>query len=88
MTSYEFADWRRLPGARVEVRRHGELVRIGTAEAATEDSSILWLARDGVEERVMIEKSSDYQIWIEPNQLRNPLRNSPAQPETATARRP
>lgn len=62
---HEIAEWRRLPGARVEVRHHGKFVRIGVVDAATDDSSILWLARDGIDERMMIEKSSDYQIWID-----------------------
>ena len=70
MVSYPFHDWARLTGSRVEVRRGGMYVRTGEVDAATTDSTIIWLALEGTLGRVLIDKSQGYEIWIEPRQLR------------------
>jgi len=67
--AYVFNDWWRLPGAEVDVHRGGKFIRRGTVDAATDDGEIIWLAQRGVLERVLIDKTEGYEIWISPAQL-------------------
>ena len=69
--AYVFDDWKRLPGAEVEVSQGSQFIRRGTVDAATEDSEIIWLAPNGVSERVMIDKTEGYKLWISPAQLQH-----------------
>lgn len=64
-------DWFRLPAATVEIRQHGTYVRTARVEAATQDSRMLWLCREGVDSRVLIDKLDGYEVWIEPDQHYN-----------------
>jgi hypothetical protein len=58
-------DWRcSLVGSTVEIRRAGAVVRIGCVDEATADSRFLWLASDGINQRVLIDKTLGYQAWL------------------------
>ena len=65
----DYPDWKRLIGAHVELRRQQQFVRRGVVEDATPDSSILWLAADGINPRTMYEAAEGYSVWVEPQQL-------------------
>lgn len=56
-------DWQRTLGQYVQVRRHGEIVRSGTVEDVTPDSSILWISVDGADARQMIERAEGYAVY-------------------------
>ena len=64
-----YPDWTRLIGAHVEVRRQQQLVRHGVVDDAMPDSSIVWLAADGINPRTMYEAAEGYSVWVEPQQL-------------------
>lgn len=68
-TSYthQVHDWSDLRGATVEVRLEGTYLRTGCVEEAT--AEMLWLAQDGVESRMLIDKFNGYELWIDPQQL-------------------
>lgn len=70
LPTYPFYDWALLTGAVVEVRRHGTLLGSGRVDAATPDGTIVWLAREGLTNRTLIDKASGFEIWIAPPQLR------------------
>lgn len=57
-------DWHRLVGAVVEIRLHGELVRVGKVEQATADSSILWIESDAREPRTLFDKTLGYRVSV------------------------
>jgi hypothetical protein len=57
-------DWRFLVGCEVDVRRGRRLLRTGVIEAATDDGSIVWLSRQGVQERRLLTKSEGSDLWI------------------------
>jgi hypothetical protein len=56
-------DWQRVLGQYVEVRRSGELVRIGTVDHVMPDSSILWISAAGPYQRQMVERAEGYQVY-------------------------
>jgi hypothetical protein len=56
-------DWQRVLGQYVEVRRSGELVRIGTVDHVMPDSSILWISAAGQYQRQMVERAEGYQVY-------------------------
>ncbi|MDR7159821.1 hypothetical protein J2X42_002537 [Arthrobacter sp. BE255] len=64
-----YPDWKRLIGAHVEVRRGQQLARYGVVDDAMPDSSIVWLAADGINRRTMYEAAEGYSVWVEPQQL-------------------
>jgi hypothetical protein len=51
---FRLRDWSDLRGATVEVRRNGTYFRTGRVDEAT--SELLWLAQEGVEPRMIINK--------------------------------
>lgn len=57
-------DWQFLVGCEVDVRRGRRLLRTGVIDAATDDGSIVWLSRQGVQERGLLTKSEGYDLWI------------------------
>lgn len=59
-----FDDWDRLPGAMVEIWAEGTLVRIGLVDAATDDSTIAWIAADGPFDRCLVEKSRGFELRV------------------------
>jgi hypothetical protein len=69
MALVNYPAWNRLIGALVEVRQYGTIIRAGFVEDAMPDSSMLWLAADGVNLRTMYEAALDYQAWVEPQNL-------------------
>lgn len=68
-TLENYPDWNRLIGAYVEVRRQKQTIRYGVVDDAMPDSSILWLAADGIHRRSMYEAVEGYSVWVEPQQL-------------------
>jgi hypothetical protein len=63
-------NWCHLPSTFVEVRRGGDVIRSGVVEAATADSTMLWLSRDGIEARTIIRKIDGYEVWAQPHQIK------------------
>ena len=57
-------EWQFLVGFEVDVRFRGRLLRTGVVDAATADGSIAWLARQGVQERVLLAKDECYELWV------------------------
>ena len=53
MTLTNYIHWTALIGAFVEIRHHGRVIRTGTVDDATEDSSVLWIAAEGVQPQTM-----------------------------------
>jgi hypothetical protein len=66
---YPFMEWSMLVGAVVDVRREGVFVRTGFVEDATPSGDTAWIAADGLDRRIMIEKSAGYDLWITAEQL-------------------
>ena len=48
-------DWSNLVGLPVELRQQGKYIRSGVVDAAMPDSSALWLAAHGADDRQMFE---------------------------------
>ncbi len=69
MALQNYPHWRRLIGALVEIRRYDQAVRTGFVEDAMPDSSLLWIAADGVHPRNMYEAAENYKARVEPQQL-------------------
>jgi hypothetical protein len=68
--SYRVDDWFHLPTtATVEIRHNGTHVRTARIEDATPDSRMLWLAPEGVDSRILIDKLDGYEVWIDAEQL-------------------
>ncbi|WP_353710705.1 hypothetical protein [Arthrobacter sp. K5] len=61
--------WSALIGARVEIRHNGVAIRNGAVDDATDDSSVLWIAAEGVQPRTMYEAALGYQAWVKPQEL-------------------
>ncbi|MDN4645994.1 hypothetical protein [Arthrobacter sp. PsM3] len=55
-------EWNLLVGRTIEIRRDGRHVRTAEVEAATSDSSIMWLRFDGNHLRKLIAKTDGYDI--------------------------
>lgn len=53
-----------LVGRTIELRRDGRHVRTAEVEAATSDSSIMWLRFDDNHERKLIAKTDDFDIRL------------------------
>lgn len=66
---YPFMEWSMLVGAVVDVRRGGVFVRTGFVEDATPSGNTAWIAADGLDRRIMIEKSAGYVLWVTAEQL-------------------
>lgn len=66
---YPFLEWSLLVGAVVDVRREGIFVRTGFVEDTTPSGDTAWIAADGLDRRIMIEKSAGYNLWITAEQL-------------------
>lgn len=57
-------DWAGLRrGDAVELRRGDALVRRGTVEDLTPDSTMLWLSQYGAENREIIHREDGYELW-------------------------
>lgn len=64
-----YPDWNRLIGAYVQISRENQVIRSGVVDDAMPDSSILWVASDGIHPRAMFEAADGYAAWVEPQQL-------------------
>jgi hypothetical protein len=73
MKSYRCDDWRRLAGAKVEIHRHGQLVRAGLVDAVMPDDSMLWLAADHNGNRALFASAEGYEAWADPHDLADEL---------------
>jgi hypothetical protein len=62
-------EWNSLRGAEVQVWRGGTLLRTGVVDAATDDSSIAWVAADANDRRRLVDKASGYVLKISSKQL-------------------
>lgn len=62
-------EWQRLVGAEVDVRQFGRAVRKGTVDAATPDGSMVWVARQGVDERTLLHKADGHELWLAASEL-------------------
>lgn len=65
-TACRVDDWISLPGSLVELRQAGRTVRKGLVDAATTDGKIVWIAQDGALERMLVDKTVGFEIWIAP----------------------
>jgi hypothetical protein len=74
MKSYLCDDWSHIAGVEVEIRRRGEQVRTGVVDAVMPDSSILWLAAEGNENRTLFEQAEGYEAWADPFDLSGEFR--------------
>jgi hypothetical protein len=63
------SDWGDLVGVPVQLHQHGKFLRSGVVDAAMPDSSVLWLAADGADERQMFEAALGCQAWTSPQEL-------------------
>ncbi|WP_091464936.1 hypothetical protein [Paenarthrobacter nitroguajacolicus] len=63
--AYLVTDWHRIVSYTVQIRRAGAVIRVGRVEAATSDARMIWLASEGVDTRVLIEKAEGYEVWLE-----------------------
>lgn len=66
---YPFMEWSMLVGAVVDVRREGVFVRTGLVDDTTPSGDTAWIAADGIDHRVMIEKTAGYHLRITAEQL-------------------
>lgn len=73
MPTYRHDDWSQLVSAFVEVRKDWQHLRYGYVDDAMADSSALWLAAYGLDDRVLISKAEGYEVWVEPRQLEGVL---------------
>lgn len=73
MDAYPYHDWNRLIGVPVEVRKNFLIVRTGVVDDAMSDSSVLWLAAEGVHGRTLFAAADEYQVWIRPQELNGQL---------------
>ena len=71
---YPMKEWSLLIGAPVEITRWGTLVRAGIVEDAMPDSSVLWVAADGIQGRELFSAADNYKVWIEPRLLDGNMR--------------
>jgi hypothetical protein len=74
MVKYRIKEWNLLIGAPVEIMRRGTLVRAGIVEDAMQDSSVLWVAADGVQGRELFSAGDNYEVWIEQRLLDGNMR--------------
>lgn len=79
------SDWSNLVGVPVQLRQHGKYIRSGVIDAAMPDSSVLWLAADGADERQMFEAALGYQAWTSPHELTGNFRFKMAKNPPAAA---
>lgn len=65
-------NWNALVGVDVEIRQHGQRVRMGRVDDVLADSSILWLAANGGLPRTMFAAADGYEVWVDRQQLFGP----------------
>lgn len=68
MQCIPFDEWRRIPGAEVEVWRDGSFLYAGFIDSATEDSAIAWLAAGSHGPRRILERADGIELRISPEQ--------------------
>lgn len=69
MPARKHDDWALLVNTPVEIRREGEVLRVGVVEDAMPDSSALWIAAEGALPRQMFEASLGHEVWFTPQEL-------------------
>ncbi|WP_320536125.1 hypothetical protein [Pseudarthrobacter sp. IC2-21] len=57
-------DWQFLVGCEVDVCMGRQLLRTGVIDAATVDGGIVWISRQGVQERRLLTRADGYDLWI------------------------
>lgn len=68
-TPHKHVKWSLLINTLVEIRLHGQVLRIGFVENAMPDSSALWIAADRNGPRQMFEACQGHQVWVTPQKL-------------------
>ncbi|WP_254788539.1 hypothetical protein [Arthrobacter sp. ok909] len=68
-----YIHWRRLIGATVQIRQHGQLIRTGTIDDAMADSTALWIAGDAAQPRTMYEAARGIEVWADPEEAEDGL---------------
>ncbi|MBT2538986.1 hypothetical protein [Arthrobacter sp. ISL-69] len=63
MSNLQQFEWHRLIGVRVSIWRASKYIRTGVVEIAAAPGATAWVAADGVEARMMVEKDSGYELW-------------------------
>ena len=66
----QYIHWRRLIGATVQIRQHGQLIRTGTVDDAMADSTALWIAGDATQPRTMYEAARGIEVWADTGRSR------------------
>ncbi|KUM36374.1 hypothetical protein [Arthrobacter sp. EpRS71] len=56
-------DWTQLEGSLVEIRQAGALIRTGTVDAVTADSSMIWIGQDGALPRQLFLRADGTKVW-------------------------
>ena len=69
----QYIHWRRLIGATVQIRQHGQIIRTGTIDDAMADCSALWIAGDAVQPRTLYEAARGIEVWAEPEEAEDGL---------------
>jgi hypothetical protein len=57
-------DWSPMVGVLVKVRRDGQVIRTGLVDDITPSGDIIWIAADGFDSRIMIDKREGYTLAI------------------------
>lgn len=81
MPFIRFDNWRRLPGIEAEIWLNGDLERTGVIDAASEDSTIAWVAADAINPRRLLERANGFELRISPEHplIRAELQGHPTQ---------
>lgn len=69
----QYIHWRRLIGATVQIRQHGQIIRTGTIDDAMADSTALWIAGDAAQPRTMYETVRGIEVRAEANEAEDRL---------------
>lgn len=79
----QYIHWRRLIGERVQIRQHGQIIRIGTVDEAMADSTALWIAGDAVQPRTMYEAALGIEVWTDIPELSDRVDYRMASPKSS-----
>ncbi|MGO4591808.1 hypothetical protein [Paenarthrobacter sp. 2TAF44] len=80
---YPFLEWNLLIGEVVDVWRGGLFFRTGLVDETTPSGDTAWIAADGIDHRIMIEKATGYDLWITAEQLLPRRVHQPSDPVAA-----
>lgn len=61
--NYRIDDWTVIPGANVEIRKDGTVIRRGVVEEVTPNGDILWLGGGEGGPRRLFERFEGFEVW-------------------------